>query len=405
VEVHATVDDLRSSLAELADRAAEQARAPGAAVTLRRARARRRWATGSTFALVVAVAAVGITLGRSGLDLPAADRRSDPPWRPLVADAWRATVPAERPLDPVVVAAEDERPGGPWRLTVYRSEYRPAGRPGEIDVCYILEWIASDERQQFWQAHGTCAPEAQTATALAAGGPAGKQGLTAVIGRAPATAARIRLELRGRSAVETEPADTGGRVPGRFYVAFVPRTAYLERMVALDEHGRQVGQAPGQGDLAREIMGFPPTGRVAVVAKDASSAEGALEAVAWPTRYGFCVAVVGERAGGSSSCDSPDSGEPAIAPQVQCGTSGGQGQPTVTMGSVVGGVPRATRTVRVEIAGKRFDVPARDAGEPFDRAFFLTDLPRSKRLTTIRFVAVDAGGATLRTWTSAYKCG
>ena len=68
--------------------------------------------------------------------------------------------------------------------------------------------------------------------------------------------------------------------------------------------------------------------------------------------------------GGSSSCDSPDSGEPAIDPQVLCGTS-----------------------------------------ERFDRAFFLTDLPESKRLTTIRFVAVDAGGVTIRIWTSAYKCG
>jgi hypothetical protein len=357
--------------------------------------------TGTALALVVAVAGVGMTVGRGGLDLPAADRRPAPPWRPLVAAEWRATVPNERPLDPVLVAAEDDEPGGPWRLTVYRSQHRPAG----VDICYILEWIASAGRERLWQAHGTCAPEEQASTVLAAGGPAGQEGLTGVIGRAPATAARVRLELRGRSAVETATVDSRPRLPGRFYVAFVPRTADLERMVALDGHGREVGQAPGQGDLAREVMGLPPTGRVVVVARDASSAEGALEATAWPTRYGFCVALGSERGGGSSTCDWPGSDERAIDPQVACSTSGGQGMPTVTMGSVVGGVPRATRTVRVQLARTRFDAPAQDAGESFGRAFFLTDLPQSKRPTTVRFVAVDAGGATLRSWTSAYRCG
>ena len=43
-EVRRTVDDLHRLLAEAADRAAQQAQAPGAAVAVRRARTRRRWA-------------------------------------------------------------------------------------------------------------------------------------------------------------------------------------------------------------------------------------------------------------------------------------------------------------------------------------------------------------------------
>jgi len=65
----------------------------------------------------------------------------------------------------------------------------------------------------------------------------------------------------------------------------------------------------------------------------------------------------------------------------------------------VGGVPRATRTVRVEVAGKRLEVPARDAGEGLGRAFFLAELPReTKQPPSVRLTALDTGGATLGTW-------
>jgi hypothetical protein len=411
------VDDLGTRLAEAAELAAQHARPPGAAAILRRARARRRWAAATALGVVVTVAAAGIGLQRVGFELPAADRGADrwtdrwqdKPWRPLVASEWRASVPDERPLDPVLVATRGEQAGQPWRLVVYRSVHRPEGQAAQTDVCYILDWIAlsqeRQEKQESWQAHGSCAAQDTTATVLAVGGPVDREQLTAVVGRAPAAATRVRLELRGRPPVETATVATGASLLGRFYVAFVPRAAYLERMVALDDDGRQVGEAPGQGDLAREVMGFPPTGPVEVVARDPSTAEGALEVTAWPTRYGFCVALRSQRGGGSSSCDTPQSGERAIDPQLGCGSSGSPGRPTVIQASAAGGVPRATRTVRVEVAGKRFEVPARDAGEPFDRAFFVTDLPTAKQKLTARFVALDAQGATVTTWRWSYRCG
>jgi hypothetical protein len=202
-------------------------------------------------------------------------------------------------------------------------------------------------------------------------GPGQRDGVTAVIGRAPDAANRGRLEL----------------------------------MVALDGEGRRVGRAPGQGDLTHEVMGFPPTGPVKAVAWDPSTVQGALEVTAWPSRHGFCVALNARRGGGSSSCDGHGSGERAIDPHLGCETSGGAGQPTVTQASAAGGVPRAVRTVRVEVAGRRFQVPAWDAGEPFDRAFFVTDLPTSKRKLTARFVALDARGAAVATWRWSYRCG
>jgi hypothetical protein len=55
------------------------------------------------------------------------------PWRPLVANEWKASVQDERPLDPVVAAAQGERDGQPWRLIVYRSVHQPAGQPATTD--------------------------------------------------------------------------------------------------------------------------------------------------------------------------------------------------------------------------------------------------------------------------------
>ena len=398
------VDDLGTRLAEAAEQAAQRARAPGAAVTLQRARARRRKAAGTLCALAVVVAATGIAVARGGLEIPtvqpSTELSRELPWRPLVAREWGATVPDERPLDPVLAAAQGEQAGRPWRLTVYPSIHQPAGQPAERDVCYILEWFDQAEQEPRWQAHGTCTPEQQTTTALAAAGP--DPGSTAVIGRVPPAAARVRLELRGQKPVETATVDTGRRLLGRFYVAFVPPSAYLERLVALDQDGRQVGQAAGLGDLARARTpagGFPPTGPVTVVARASSSRSGTLEAVAWPTRYGYCLDVHSARGGGSSACSSPGAIDSVLAPQVQCSESQRLGERPVKQTLVVGGVPRATRTVRVEVAGKRLEVPARDAGEELGLAFFLAELPReTKQPPSVRLTALDAGGATLGTW-------
>jgi hypothetical protein len=402
LEVRRAVDDLETRLAEAAEQAAQRARAPGAAVTLQRAGARRRRAAGTLCALVVVVAAAGIAVARGGLDLPtvqpSTDRGRELPWRPLMAKEWGATVPDERPLDPVLAAAQGEQAGRPWRLTVYPSIHQPAGQPAEKDVCYILEWFAQAEQEPRWQAHGTCTPEQQTTTALAAAGP--DPGAIAVIGRAPPTAVRVRLELRGHQPVETATVNTGHPLLGRFYVAFVPPSAYLERLVALDQDGRQVGQAAGLGDLARARTpaGYPPTGPVTVVARASSSRSGTLEAVAWPTRYGYCLDVHSVRGGGSSGCSSPGTTDSVLAPQVQCSQSQRLGERPVKQTLVVGGVPRATRTVRLQVAGKRLEVPARDAGEGLGRAFFLAELPLAKWPSSVRVTALDASGATLGAW-------
>jgi hypothetical protein len=264
--------DLGTRLAEAADRAAQQAHAPGPAAALRRARARRRRRAGSAALALVVVAAL-VAIGRgAGLGVPTVDplgqdRWKHLPWRGLKAAEWQASVPDEAPQDPVVVATRGEEAGVPWRLVVYRSTYRPGGNgPPVADVCYILDWFDA-RRQPSWQANGTCAPEAQATTVLAAGGPGAERHLTAVIGRAPATAARVRLEWRGRAPVEAATVAARG-LPGRFYAVFAARTAYLERVVALDGGGRPVGQAPGPGDLSRDrVGGFPPTGPVRVVGR------------------------------------------------------------------------------------------------------------------------------------------
>jgi hypothetical protein len=389
MEVRATVDDLRDRLAEVADLAARQARGPSPAAVAQRAR-RRRLAGGALALVLVGTVAGTVALSglvRDGLQPatggPDRDRRQDLPWRPLEAREWAASVEDQRPLDPVLVAAEGERAGTPWRLVVYRSQHRPVAGPPGRDVCFIVDWISNDPRPQAWQAHGTCAPEAQPATLVTAEGPGARDGQVAAFGRAPDGATRVRLELRGRAAVET--ATTATPV-GRFYLAFVPRAAHLERMVALDDAGRALGTALGQGDLSRRELGYPPTGPVATVASGRSPA-GRLELVAWPVRQGFCLQVVGERGGGSSSC-----GPDALEPQPHCSWSQSAAEPAIRLRLVYGGVDRSARRVEVEADGKRVTVPARDAGRLLDRSFFLASLDPDMSMRSIRVVALDADG-------------
>jgi hypothetical protein len=383
-EEHAAVDDLRTRLAEAADQTAQLARAPGPAATLRRAGARRRRRAGEALLAVAMVAAVvvagrGVLLAPPGV--PATEASQALAWRPLVAREWKGTVAHERPLDPVLVAAQGVQAGDPWRLVVYRSTYRP-GLPGQdTDVCYILEWFVTDlGSPPPWQLYGTCAPEAQAATVLAVNGPGGDRGLAAVIGRAPDDADRVRLELRGRAPVETTVRPEGASL-GRFYVAFVPRASYLARMAALDGGGNQVGAAAGQGDLTRQLVGGePPTGPVQIVATVPTGSHGIVEVLAWPVRDGFCLSEETAAGAGSSSCQ----GTPqALAPRLTCSSSSAG-----ELRLLYGGVPRASTTVTVRAASRRVDVPAHDAGAPFDRAFFATvvsnEPPREPLLVTAR---------------------
>lgn len=406
--------DLDTRLAEASDRAALLARAPGPEAARRRARARRRRRAGSAVLALVVVAAL-VAIGRgAGLGLPTVDplgqdRWQHLPWRGLKAAEWQATVPDEAPQDPVVVATRGEQAGAPWRLVVYPSTYRPGGNGAPVDdVCYILDWFWLDgPRPPPWQANGTCAPEAQATTVMAAGGPGAGRQVTAVIGRAPASAARVRLELRGRAPVETATVAARG-LPGRFYAVFVARASYLERAVALDHGGRPVGRAPGPGDLSRDRPGgFPPTGPVAVVGRTITRAGDVLELVVWPAREGYCLALVQGQGGGSSGCAIARSapkfaGGGVLAPQLHCSSSWTAKGGTTRLRLALGGVPRSARTVRVEAAGTRVEVPA--TGELLGRAFFLAELPARRALRPVRVTALDGTGAAVGSWTLG-RCG
>jgi hypothetical protein len=416
MEVSAAMDDLGTRLAEAADRATLLARAPGPAAALRRARSRRRRRAGSAALALVVVAAL-VAIGRgAGLGVPTVDplgqdRWKHLPWRGLKAAEWQATVPDEAPQDPVVVATRGEEAGLPWRLVVYRSTYRPGGNgPPVADVCYILDWFWFDAtRSPSWQANGTCAPEEQATTVLAAGGPGAERHLTAVIGRAPATAARVRLEWRGRAPVEAATVPARG-LPGRFYAVFAARTAYLERVVALDGGGRPVGQAPGPGDLSLDrVGGFPPTGPVRVVGRTTTRAGDVVELVVWPAREGFCVALDQGQGAGSSECGAagPEpgvAGAGTLAPKLHCSSSWTAKAGTTRLRLALGGVPRSARTVRVEAAGTRVEAPASDGGEPLGRAFFLAELPARRPLGPVRVTALDGTGAAVGSWTLG-RCG
>jgi hypothetical protein len=397
------VDDLHRLLVEAADRAAQQAQAPGAAVAVRRARTRRRWAAATACVLLVTVAVASIGLSRGLLQLPtfgALSNGDDPrdtlPWRPLVPKEWSATVPDERPVAPVLVAARGTEAGQPWRLTVYRSVLQQPGQPAKTDVCYILEWFIHDQNP--WQAHGTCASATQSSTVLAVDGP--ETGRIAVIGRAPKAASKVRLELRGQNPVEAATVGTTPDLGGRFYVAFVPRTAYLQRMVAVDDADRQVGQATGQGDLTFiPATGDPPTGPVNDVSFN--SPIGPIRMTAWPTRFGYCL----DKNASLSTCDGSASTTSVLDPQADCQSSKRAGEPTVQWAWVFGWVPRTARgMVRVEVAGKQLEVGVFHASEGFDRGFFYTKLPLRKEVTTVHVSALDANHQPTRTWTTTYRC-
>jgi outer membrane protein assembly factor BamB len=98
------MDDLRDRLAELADRAASEARRPGAAVTLHRARARRRWMAGGRVALsLLLVLGLGFLTSRLLPDRESPPQITTPPpdATPRQAEPrWTAEAAAPRPVEP-----------------------------------------------------------------------------------------------------------------------------------------------------------------------------------------------------------------------------------------------------------------------------------------------------------------
>jgi outer membrane protein assembly factor BamB len=98
------MDDLRDRLAELAERAAKDARGPGAAVTLRRARARRRWAAGGRVALsLLLVLGLGLLTSRLLADRESPPQITTPPPDATPRQApprWTAEAATPRPVEP-----------------------------------------------------------------------------------------------------------------------------------------------------------------------------------------------------------------------------------------------------------------------------------------------------------------
>jgi outer membrane protein assembly factor BamB len=98
------MDDLRDRLAELAERAAREARGPGAAATLRRARARRRWTAGGRVALsLLLVLGLGFLTSRLLADRESPPQITTPPPDATPQQAsplWTAEAAAPRPVEP-----------------------------------------------------------------------------------------------------------------------------------------------------------------------------------------------------------------------------------------------------------------------------------------------------------------
>jgi outer membrane protein assembly factor BamB len=104
------MDDLRDRLAELAERAAREARGPGAAVTLRRARARRRWVAGGRVGLsLLLVLGLGFLTSRLLADRESPPQITTPPPDATprqVPPRWTAEAAASRPVEPWERGAE-----------------------------------------------------------------------------------------------------------------------------------------------------------------------------------------------------------------------------------------------------------------------------------------------------------
>ena len=144
-----------------------------------------------------------------------------------------------------------------------------------------------------------------------------------------------------------------------------------------------------------------------VVGRITTRAGGTVALVVWPARAGFCVALDQGQGAGSSECGAAGptpgvAGAGTLAPQLHCSSSWTAKGGTTRLRLALGGVPRSARTVRVEAAGTRVEVPA--TGELLGRAFFLAELPAKRALRPVRVTALDGTGAAVGSWTLG-RCG
>ena len=388
-------------LRDAAEAAAQRAQPPGAAITLRRARRRRVVGAGATALLIVALPAGMVSVQqqlrhRPPAAIPAApglgvqDTRTG--WLPLTMEAIQSVTRDVQPdghlVAPLVVVASGQRDGVPWRLVAYHSTDTAKGQPPLATICTLLEWARNG-----WNV--ACSPQTSTTTAIREGVPGNNPRVAAVLGRAPAMATRVRLVLGTGTPVQTPTYGAGAAVAGRFYLAFAPASGDLERVVAFDGSGRQVGQAQGPGPLDVLIMGDPPTGKVTVVAGATTRSRGRLRLLAYPTAQGFCLQIEP----GGSSCDTRGHAAEALKPQAKCDLT----NPARPHGLAWGSAPPGTHRIRLELRnGWHTQVPASPVAAPFNRAFFLAELPPANG--GLHVTALDQHGSTLTTWQVTYGC-
>jgi len=67
-------------------------------------------------------------------------------------------------------------------------------------------------------------------------------------------------------------------------------------------------------------------------------------------------------------------------------------------------VQREAKTVMIQAAGGRVEVPVRDGGAVFDGAFFATVVSKAAARATIRVTARDGRGQVLWTKPLPYRC-
>jgi hypothetical protein len=202
---------------------------------------------------------------------PAAGERS----RPIPRSVPTVTTATAPPTTPSTTAG---RPPGSTVGSAPAPTLPTGGRPGSLP----LQVATGSVGGRAWELHATedqILPDGQANRCLdmrwpVAGSPMGETALRceatgrltagtmqtpvnrlAVVGAAPASADRLRVELAGRPSVTVATVAAGG-LAGRWYAAFVPAGAEVTGVVALDG-GREVGRTSQLAPTA-PMLGPPP---------------------------------------------------------------------------------------------------------------------------------------------------
>jgi hypothetical protein len=262
--------DLHDRLGDLAGEAGARARDPGPGAIWLRARARRRRQVGAVALFIVLLTGTVWTFGGRLEELhtaPAAGERSRPIPRsvPTVTTTAPPTTTAGRPPGstagsaPAPTLPTGGKPGPlplqvatgsvggrAWELHASENQILP---DGQANRCLDMRWPVAGSPV------GETALRCEATGRLTAGTMQTPVNRLAVVGAAPASTDRLRVELAGRASVTVATVAAGG-LAGRFYVAFVPAGAEVTGVVALDG-GREVGRTSQLAPTA-PMLGPPP---------------------------------------------------------------------------------------------------------------------------------------------------